>query len=94
MLSPARLWNEGGTTAKILEGCANKFLLVSTIGNVKTYEEYGELTGQKESNSLDFFLSHPRKETKKAYTSKFETVALQAIIVIITYFMSQHNSPM
>lgn len=41
-----------------------------------------------------FFLSHPRKETKKAYTSKFETVALQAIIVIITYFMSQHNSPM
>ena len=35
-LSPARLWNEGGTTVKILEGCANKFLLVSTIGNVKT----------------------------------------------------------
>lgn len=93
MLSPARLWNEGGTSVKILEGCANKFLLVSTIGNVNT--TVWRISQVKKSQILlIFFLSHPRKETKKVYTSKFETVALQAIIVIITYFMSQHNSPM
>lgn len=93
MLSPARLWNEGGTTVKILEGCANKFLLVSTIGNVKTTVWRIDRSKRVKFPRF-FFLSHPRKETKKAYTSKFETVALQAIIVIITYFMSQHNSPM
>ena len=92
MLSPARLWNEGGTTVKILEGCANKFLLVSTIGNVKT--TVWRIDRSKRVKFPRFFSAHPRKETKKAYTSKFETVALQAIIVIITYFMSQHNSPM
>lgn len=93
MLSPARLWNEGGTSVKIFEGCANKFLLVSTIGNVNT--TVWRISQVKKSQiPLIFFLSHPRKETKKVYTSKFETVALQAIIVIITYFMSQHNSPM